>query len=152
MTDRRRYVYRLVVESWPTADGQPFVDQDDEFWEAIAACARGGHESECRCPVWLPPLAALRPYLAHPATYDCPAEVIAPPRYTRVLTVCYEPYEPENGYRGCAGTQVMALPIAQTRRFMQRANPAAMAEQLRAWGCRAYVERAEVGPWERVHA
>lgn len=39
---------------------------------------------------------------------------------------------------------------ATTRRRFQRAGLVAAAEQLRAWGCTAHVERAEVGAWEAI--
>lgn len=148
----RKYVYRLVVDSWPTEDGRPFVVQSDEFWEAIAACAEQGHaDPECECPDWLPDLSRLRPYLAHPATYDCPREVIQPPRFTRVLGVGYEPGDPVTGYGGCPDTVVMAIPVAHARRFLQSAGPVAMSVQLREWGCCAHVERAQLGAWETIN-
>lgn len=28
----RRYVYRLVVDKWPTEDGRPFIDQPLSEW------------------------------------------------------------------------------------------------------------------------
>ena len=60
----RRYVYRLVVDKWPTDDGRPFIDQGQEFWENIADCAErpnhNGH-SECERPEWLPADADLKP-------------------------------------------------------------------------------------------
>ncbi|MDP7732114.1 MULTISPECIES: hypothetical protein [Mycobacterium] len=50
----RRYVYRLVVDHWPTPDGKPFADQPLNWWEVIAACASSKHaDPDCACPTWL---------------------------------------------------------------------------------------------------
>ncbi len=148
----RRYVYRLVVDKWPTGDGRPFIDQGQEFWEQIAECAaqpnHNGH-SDCECPEWLPDDDALRPYLLKPHDFDTPAHLAPPPFCRRI----YDPGEPgdySTGYPGDPGYEIIAVPHATTCRRFQRAGLVAAAQQLRAWGCTAQVERAEVGAWEAI--
>lgn len=144
----RRYVYRLVVDYWPTPDGKPFADQPLNWWEVVAACATGNHaDPDCGCPAWLP--RELTNYLPRPAGFDYPS-YLDPPKYTRRIGDDGETPDYATGYPGAPGYDVIAVPVAPTRRFMQHSGPAAMAKQLREWGCRAHVERAEVGEWEVV--
>lgn len=125
-------VYRLVVDKWPTDDGQPFTDQDPEFWERIIECRNlsnhQGH-SECVCPEWLPD--DLTAYIG----FD-------PPSFTHWLGDNGDPHIGDPGYT------LIWLPFAPTRRFFTRTRLEAAAKQLRAWGCTAHVEFAYVGEWE----
>lgn len=148
----RKFVYRLVVDSWPTADGRPFAEQPQEFWEEIAQCAgRPNHagNSDCECPEWLPDDADLAPYLVKPAGFDYHA-FIDPPRFCRIIADPGDSPDYATGYPGDPGYLIIAVPAAPTRRFMQRSGPAAMCKQLREWGCTAHVERAECGPWTAI--
>ncbi|MDH6284047.1 hypothetical protein [Prescottella agglutinans] len=63
MSDR---VYRVVVDTWPTPDGNPFSEQDPEVWEWV------GHPE---APKWLPSEEAMGPW--HRSVYkdDDPWEI-----------------------------------------------------------------------------
>ncbi len=146
----RKFVYRLVVDKWPTEDGRPFTEQGQEFWEAVAECAaRPNHQghSECACPEWLPDDDTLAPYLVKPAGFDYHAYIEAP---AHCQTVCDPGDSPDysTGYPGDPGYLIIAVPYATPRRRFQRAGLEAACKQLCEWGCTAHVERAEVGAWE----
>jgi hypothetical protein len=143
----RRYVYRLVVDKWPTADGKPFVDQPLEWWELVVDAwsrMRAG-DMAADYPEWMPD--DLMPYLPCKPGFDYPAH-LDPPKFTHRVGDDGEPREP--GYPGCPGYDVLAVPAATPRRRFQSAGLIAAAKQLRQWGCRAHVERAEVGKWETI--
>lgn len=148
----RRFVYRLVVDHWPTENGEPFVDQPQEFWEQIAKCASNpnhqGH-SECECPEWLPVGDELTPYLLKPADFDTPA-YLDPPSFCRRIFDPGDSPDYSTGYGGTPGYDIIAVPNATPRRRFQRAGLVAAAEHLRRWGCTAHVERAELGAWEAI--
>lgn len=140
----RRYVYRLVVDKWPTEDGRPFIDQPLHWWERLADACQGGQPGFV-LPSWLP--ADMTPYLPCRGGFDYPGYLDPPPFCRRVG----DPGEPpERDYPGSPGYDVIAVPHATTRRRFQRAGLRSAAEQLRAWGCTAHVERAELGAWEAI--
>lgn len=140
----RKYVYRLVVDKWPTADGKPFVDQPLDWWEQVVDYFHNP-VGENPTPEWLPDIS---PYLDDPGDCWTSANWYNTPRFTRILG---DPGEPqERDYPGSPGYNVIAVPIAPTRRFMQKSTPVKIAEQLRQWGCVVHVERAELGEWEAV--
>ncbi|OMB79254.1 hypothetical protein [Mycolicibacterium conceptionense] len=148
----RKYVYRLVVDHWPTDDGRPFAEQPQEFWERITECVdRPNHQghSECECPEWLPSDDDLAPYLVKPSGFDY-HEYLDPPKFCKTIADPGEPGDYATGYPGTPGYLIIAVPAATPRRRFQRAGLVAAAEQLRAWGCTAHVERAEVGAWEAI--
>jgi hypothetical protein len=122
------FVYRLVVDHWPTPDGEPFTDQSPEFWEQVVDDYANGVG-----PAWLP--ADLSPY---------GESALDPANYTHWVG---DPGEPDVGW---SGSTLIHVPIAPTRRFFSRGPVVAMAKQLREWGCRAHVERAPVGDWESL--
>lgn len=124
----RRYVYRLVVDRWPTEDGRPFTEQTHEFWEQIVNDYSNGVG-----PAWLPD--DLSPYGA--GSMD-------PAKHTH--WVGYE----DEADTGWSGSTIIHVPVAPTRRFFTGATVIAMCMQLREWGCTAHVERAEVGAWEAI--
>ncbi|WP_195168443.1 hypothetical protein [Mycobacteroides abscessus] len=142
----RKYIYRVVVDEWPTKDGMPFIDQDWRWWEQIVDYFHNP-EGDDPSPAWLPDITG---YLEDPGDEWTPAGWGNKPRFTRL--VCEPGDEPDypNGYRGYDDQPVIAVPIAPARRFMQRAQPDAAAKQLREWGCKAHVERAALGDWEEV--
>lgn len=128
-----QYVWRLVVDHWPTPNGQPFTEQSIEFWEQVINDYSNGVG-----PRWLPD--DLSPYAD--GAFD-------PPRYIHHVGYAEEP---DTGY---PGSTLIWVPIAPTRRFFSRGPVTAMAKQLRNWGCRAHIERARVSDeWEavQVHA
>ena len=45
-------VHRLVIDSWPTPDGKPFVDQPEEVWQAAVDHWAGNEGGTW--PSWLP--------------------------------------------------------------------------------------------------
>lgn len=45
-------VHKLVIDSWPTPDGKPFADQDEDVWVALAEAYFTPGEGEW--PSWLP--------------------------------------------------------------------------------------------------
>lgn len=44
-------VHKVVVDSWPTPDGKPFIEQPEEVWESFAEHYLG---NEGERPEWLP--------------------------------------------------------------------------------------------------
>ena len=126
----RKFVYRLVVDRWPTPDGRPFTEQTTEFWEQVVEDYSNGVG-----PAWLP--ADLSPYAE---------SALDRARYVHWVG---DPGEPDVGW---PGSTLIYVPIAPTRRFFTRSTVVAMCKQLRAWGCTAHMEIAEIGPWEVINA
>lgn len=121
----RPYVYRLVVDKWPTPNERPFADQTIEFWEKVIEDHAKGDG-----PAWLPvDLSSYR-------------QGLQPAKYTRWFG---EEGEPDVGW---SASTLICVPIAPTRRFFTRSTVVSMCEQLREWGCRAHIERAAVSDWE----
>ena len=123
-----KHVYRLVVDHWPTPDGQPFAEQTYEFWEQVVDDYANGVG-----PGWLPD--DLSPYAEG---------ALNPARHTRWVG---EEGEPDVGWDG---STLINVPVSPVRRFFSRGPVAAMAKQLREWGCTVHIERAEIGEWEQL--
>lgn len=127
-----RYVYRLVVDSWPTENGQSFVDQGFDFWAAIVNALENGEP----VPDWLPKdLDRWLPksgYLGERHGY---------------LISDGEDDDWETGYKGWR-EDVIYVPHVRTKRHLTLGRLPARLEDLRAWGCKAHIERARVGEWE----
>lgn len=143
----RKYVYRLIVDHWPTQDGKPFTEQPWEWWDEIV---RYFHNplGDDPTPEWVPDISA---YIEDPGDSWTPPHLYAPP-FSRIIVEPGEDPERETGYAGYRSRQIIAVPVAPTRRFLQRSTPLKIAGQLREWGCTAHVERALLGAWETVDA
>ncbi|MCV7255657.1 hypothetical protein H7J86_26180 [Mycobacterium hackensackense] len=128
------YVYRVVVDKWPTPDGQPFTAQTLEFWEEIVSQWNDGVPDPA-IPAWLPNLRLYVP--------TRPDAMVEAPEYTRWIGYNGDPQTGDPGYT------VIFVPAAPTRRFFSPNGVSAMCRQLREWSCEAHVERARVGEWEK---
>jgi hypothetical protein len=132
----RKSVWRLVVDYWPTPDGEPFAAQGFDFWHDITV----EFSSAGDVPQWLPDIG---PWLVD----NSPSSLSSPPRGHMVVD--HDPPDPTCGYPGYP-TYLMNVPAAPTRRFFTRATVAGLRDTLIEWGCKAHIERAEVGSWEPV--
>ncbi|WP_043736173.1 hypothetical protein [Nocardia asiatica] len=77
---RNGYVYRVVVDSYPTLDRRPFTAQNPDVWGLVGTPD---------APVWLPGEQAMRPWLRTSAEHDGEAYYTAPDfsgRFTRCRT------------------------------------------------------------------
>ena len=136
----RRHVYRLVVDRWPTPDGQPFRDQPVEFWEGVVDAWVNARSDDV--PPWLPDdfeswLPDDGPFGVQPSSH---------PGFTFSYS---EDPEPQTGYAGYF-TPLVTVPCAVTRRFFTSRIPLERLATLCKWGCAAHVERAQIGDWEAV--
>ncbi|WP_280420020.1 hypothetical protein [Nocardia carnea] len=142
------YIWRLVVDFYPTENGAPFSAQDVGYWEDIAHAYQSGKP----LPAWLPDLApwlpgppVLDPWLSGPV--DVTSARSAEPEKPGYMIGDGDdgsPYGLEANYH-----HIMNVPSAPTRRYFSRAPLDRRLADLLAWGCVAYIERAEVGEWER---
>lgn len=136
----RRFVFRLVVDSWPTEDGRPFNEQGFDYWKNIVERWSDGNHDE-PCPDWVPDLSEWLVDQGDPYGPSTPR-----PGYRIVFD---DPPDRLTGYPGYP-EYLMNVPAAPTRRFFTYATVAAMRDTLRQWGCAAHVERAQLGDWESV--
>jgi hypothetical protein len=143
----RKYVYRLIVDHWPTADGEPFIDQPWEWWDQIVKYFHNPVGDDPN-PDWLPDISG---HIEDPGDYWTPPQLYAPP-FTRIIAEPGEDPEHDTGYAGYPPRPIIAVPVAPTRRFFQRSTPLKIAQQLREWGCRAHIERAQLSDWEAIDA
>ncbi len=128
---RAQFVWRLVVDSWPTENGEPFARQGFDYWDEIARA----FENNEPVPSWLPDL---RPWLAHGDES---------PQRDGYAIAYDDPPDPRTGYPGFP-EYVMNVPSAPTRTYLSRSSVAGRLADLLAWGCEAHIERAPIGEWE----
>lgn len=133
----RKYVWRLVVDHWPTPDGEPFADQGFDFWHDIVTEWSTGLRE---VPEWVPDL--------DPWLVDNSPESPGGPHPGRMIFAS-DPPDYSTGYPG-SYEYLMNVPSAPTRRFFTRNTVAQMRDTLIEWGCKAHIERAEQGEWETV--
>lgn len=125
-----RYVYRLVVKSWPTENGEPFFLQGFDYWAGIVnAFEEGGP-----VPAWLP--ADFKRWLWN----DPNAKQFG------YLIGDYEPasFDGDPG----ADERLLYVPHATNRRYFSKAGLPERLADLVSWGCEAHIERALIGDWE----
>ncbi|SIE60164.1 Uncharacterised protein [Mycobacteroides abscessus subsp. abscessus] len=133
----RKYIYRVVVDDWPTEDGMPFIDQDWRWWEQIVDYFHNP-EGDDPSPAWLPDITE---YLEDPGDEWTPAGWVNKPRFTRL--VCEPGDEPDypNGCRVRLGP--LHEPAGRSDRHGDHA-PGALCIPTRA----AVLPRAALGDWE----
>ncbi|MGW5519081.1 hypothetical protein [Nocardia africana] len=126
-----KYVWRLVVDSWPTENGLPFSDQDFDYWAGIVNAFQAGEPVPSWLPddfeqwIWTDPNGIQRGYLVGD----------------------YEPADWQGGDPGW-DERLLCVPYATSKRYFTPASLPARLADLRAWGCEAHIERAAIGEWE----
>ncbi|WP_415395175.1 hypothetical protein ACMTN4_07345 [Rhodococcus globerulus] len=120
-------VFRVVVDSYPTADGKPFTDQPDEFWQRVVDHHNDGL-SEDVIPDWVPDISE------YMYTFE-PQHIIPPQQRGAPIS------QDEQGY------PLLVVPSLTRRHFFARHAAKARVDQLIEWGCVAHVESADIGPW-----
>lgn len=127
-----RHLYRVTIESYPTADGKPFSEQPKEFWQKMldAHYASGSDEE---LPPWL--------------DWDFEEWIYQedPPQYPH--------YEGGYSYGGRGGFHVMTdppmvVPVTRRRHWLSPAAARAEASRLREWGCEVTVDKSKPIEWE----
>ncbi|MEU2106426.1 hypothetical protein [Nocardia sp. NPDC019255] len=126
-------MFRLVVDSWPTENGQPFFAQGFDYWAEIVHAHRAGEP----LPTWLP--SDLWRWID-----DGPAELVEKSGY---VIADYDPPDYASGYPGFS-ERLITVPHATARRYFSRSSLVGRLNDLRAWGCEAHIERAPIGEWE----
>lgn len=129
-----QYVWRLVVDSWPTENGEPFYAQGFDYWKDIVNAFEAGEP----VPTWLP--ANFKQWLWN----DDPSG-----EQHGYLIGDYEPADWQGGDPGW-DERLLYVPHATTKRYLTRASLPNRLKDLLAWGCEARIERAEIGSWETV--
>lgn len=125
-------VFRVVVDSYPTPDGKPFIDQPDEFWEEIVDHHYNPTEPD-PTPDWVP---AIDEYLW--TTDNGPFGNSFEPPVRRGAPVSQD----ERGY------PLLVVPALTRKHFFARHAAKTRVDQLIEWGCVARVETAEIGEWK----
>ncbi|MEV4127102.1 hypothetical protein [Nocardia sp. NPDC049707] len=130
----RKYVWRLVVDFWPTENGKPFAEQGFDYWARIVNALKGGEPVPDWMPKdldrWLPDSG----YLGERHGY---------------LICDGDDGDWETGYPGWR-QDMLYVPYVSSKRYLTRGRLPARLEELRAWGCDAHIERAEMGEWEKA--
>ena len=121
-----KFIYRIVVDRWPTDNGAPFTEQSAEYWEAIVD---QHHDPKAWQYSWVPDL--------DPCLYD------------RDDFGALE-YPEERGAMilGTNGQPLLNVPSLTRRQFFARHAAAWRLDQLHRWGVQARIERAPIGGWE----
>lgn len=120
-------VFRVVVDSYPTPDGKPFIDQPDEFWEEIVDNHNDGL-AETTTPDWVPDISE---YLWTSTQHG----IAAPERKGAPVS------QDDQGY------PLLVVPALPRKHFFARHAAKTRVDQLVEWGCVARVESAEIGAW-----
>ena len=125
-----QYVYRIVVDSWPTENGKPFTAQGFQYWEKVVDAFRTGEP----VPSWLP--ADFVDWLTPDDRDEIFGSGIPAKWGYSVIDHCDE--------------HLMNVPRSiRVRRFSEASLTDRLADLL-AWGCVARIERAPIGEWEDV--
>lgn len=135
------YVYRIVVDSWPTEDGKPFAAQGFDYWEKVVDAFHAGES----IPSWLPD--NFGEWVTPPEDEDDPFSGSSSPKRMGHAVAYYEAHEPETGYGGYSH-HLLNVPHANRRRRFNKSALTDRLADLRAWGCVARIERAPIGEWE----
>lgn len=126
------YVWRIVVDSWPTDNGDSFVAQGFDFWADVADALKNGGS----VPSWLP--ADMDRWL--------PGSGYLGERHGYLI------FDGEDGdwEVGDPGwrTDLLYVPHTSGRRYFSKSGLAGRVADLIAWGCKARIERAPIGDWE----
>lgn len=138
------YVYRLVVDSWPTENGEPFAYQGYDFWESIVEAHRAGEP----VPSWLP--ADFGEWVA-PDPDEVAGDPFAStsPKRSGYSIAWHDAPDYATGYGG-EGHLLMNVPHATRMRRFSKSSLLPRLEDLRAWGCEVRIECAPIGEWEDV--
>ncbi|WP_109527286.1 MULTISPECIES: SPRY domain-containing protein [Nocardia] len=136
------YVWRLVVDKWPTENGEPFASQGFEYWETVVNAFRLGES----IPDWLP--ADFGDWVT-PTAAEVENDVFAVAIPDRVGYSIEWSDAPDyvTGYGG-DGEHLMNVPHTNGRRRFSKHPVANRLADLLAWGCEAHIERAPIGEWE----
>lgn len=115
-------VFRVVVESYPTEDGRPFVEQDPAWWNQLVTDIIDEKET---LPAWLP------------SDFDEYVYAFVP-----------DDEQPKSGRRiAHKGRVILAVPALFKKFFWVQKSAERQVRMLVEWGCVARVETAEIGPW-----
>jgi hypothetical protein len=119
-------VYKLVIESWPTPDGRPFRDIDDDVWLSAADHWCGNFNSEW--PAWLPEGLDL-------------SERIPPDD-------SYGAWVPPAGYWVGGSNTILVVPdVPQRKHYFSRAAAQRKLDSYVEWGVVGHIETSEPIAW-----
>lgn len=127
-------VYRVVIDSYPTPDGLPFVEQSEEFWEEIVD-RWNNPLVEGENPDWVPDLDGWLPN-----TDDTLF------RSVRGGTAIGESYDEFGRSLG----PLIYVPKLFKKHYFTRPSAERNAERLREWGAVVHVEMSQQLYWENM--
>lgn len=126
-----RHLYRVTIESYPTPDGKPFVDQPVKFWQD---CLDAHYNTDAE-----PPL---------PAFMDWDFE-------EWIFQEDYSGYGGEGAtyYSGPGGQHIstdpaMCVPVSRRRHWQSASSARREAKKLREWGCIVKIDKSKPIEWE----
>ena len=121
-----KFIYRIVIDRWPTDNGAPFTEQTSEYWEKLVERhldPAWPHHS------WVPDL--------EPWLYDVDSfGSIQHPEGQGAMIL------------DTNGQPLLNVPALYRRQFFARHAAASRLKQLEIWGVQAQIQRAPIGDWE----
>lgn len=127
-----RHLYRVTIESYPTPDGKPFVDQPVEFWQDCID-AHYNTDAEPQLPTFM--------------DWDFEGWI-----YQESGTYGHGYESPSTG----AGKHVqtdppMIVPFQHRKHWMNVHSAQLLAERFREWGCIVTVDKSKPIEWETTN-